>query len=157
MYYAQPPSETISLTLDMHPPLHSFYVYVSNYAPGKTVRMCRLVWAFAGGMCGRYHNLMNWLISSTARCKAWRRSMQKSIYIFFCASVCTCYDPLESFNENSLLAGKHNTVSGGRRARLQFVNKSRYMFYYAYFVRLLVNSENHQTRIKLMFAYLKHS
>ena len=30
-------------------------------------------------------------------------------------------------------------------------------FYYAYCVRVLVNLENRQTRIKLMFAYLKHS
>ena len=34
-------SGTISLTLDMHLHLHS--LYVSIYAPGKTVRMCRLV------------------------------------------------------------------------------------------------------------------
>ena len=50
-------SGTISLTLDMHLHLHS--LYVSIYAPGKTVRMCRLVRAFAGCMCERYHNLMN--------------------------------------------------------------------------------------------------
>ena len=31
--------------------LHSFYVYVSSYAPDKTVRMSRLIWAFAGRMC----------------------------------------------------------------------------------------------------------
>ena len=43
VYYTQPPSGTISLTLDMHLHLHSFYVYVSSYAPGKTVRTCRLV------------------------------------------------------------------------------------------------------------------
>ena len=31
------------------------------------------------------------------------------------------------------------------------------LFYYAYCVCVLVNLENRQTRIKLMFAYLKHS
>ena len=31
------------------------------------------------------------------------------------------------------------------------------LFYYSYCVRVLVNLENRQTRIKLMFAYLKHS
>ena len=31
------------------------------------------------------------------------------------------------------------------------------LFYYAYCVGVLVNLENRQTRIKLKFAYLKHS
>ena len=31
------------------------------------------------------------------------------------------------------------------------------LFYYPYCVRVLVNLENRQTRIKLMFEYLKHS
>ena len=31
------------------------------------------------------------------------------------------------------------------------------LLYYAYCVGVLVNLENRQTRIKLMFAYLKHS
>ena len=28
---------------------------------GKTVRMRRLAWAFAGRLCDKYHNLMSWL------------------------------------------------------------------------------------------------
>ena len=31
------------------------------------------------------------------------------------------------------------------------------VIYYAYCVRVMVNLENHQTRLKLMFAYLEHS
>ena len=33
---------------------------------GETARMRRLVWAFAGRLCGKYHNLMSWLISLNA-------------------------------------------------------------------------------------------
>ena len=94
VYYTQPPSGTLSLTLAMHLHLQSFYVYVSSYASGKTAGVCRLVWAFTGRMFERYHNLMNWLISLTAQCKARCRNLQKSIYIFVCASVRTCDDPL---------------------------------------------------------------
>ena len=69
VFYTQPHSGTISPTIGMHLHLQSFYVYVSSYAPGKTVRVCRLVWAFAGRMFERYHNLMNWLVSLTTMLK----------------------------------------------------------------------------------------
>ena len=31
---------------------------------GETARMRKLAWAFAGRLCGKYHNLMIWLKSS---------------------------------------------------------------------------------------------
>ena len=40
-----------------------------------------------------------------------------------------------------------------RQCQIPFVNKIGYTCC----VRVLVNLENHQTRIKLIFAYLKHS
>ena len=37
------------------------YVYEQD-GSGQTARMRRLVWAFAGRQCDKYHNLMNSLI-----------------------------------------------------------------------------------------------
>ena len=133
MYYTQPPSGTRSLTLDMHLHLHSFYVYVSSYAPGKTVRMCRLVWAFAGRMRERYHNLTNWLVLLTAHAEACKNQfMSWFVRLYLCVMI----------HRINLLARTHNTISWGRRARLISVvfDKKfhrRYtmygeIFYYAY-------------------------
>ena len=65
--------------------------------------------------------------------------MQKSIYIL----VCAC--PVIQFHEDAVLGSS------------VLVFASLDLSYYAYFVRVLVNLENRQTCIKLMFAYLKHS
>ena len=80
--------------------------------------------------------------------------MQKSIYILVCTSVRTNDDPQESFNVLKLLARTRkqfheDAALGSSFDKIQCID----LFYYAYCVRVLVNLENHQTRIKLMFAY----
>ena len=43
-------------------PLSTSILHVcNNEGSGKTARMCRLAWAFAGCLCDMYHNLMSWL------------------------------------------------------------------------------------------------
>ena len=54
-------------------------------------------------------------------------------------------------HRNHLMCLIHNTISWGRRAWPSDI-KCIELFYYAYCVRVLVNLENHRTRIKLMFT-----
>ena len=35
-------------------------MYANSVGSGVTVQMRRLTWAFAGRLCGKYHNLMGW-------------------------------------------------------------------------------------------------
>ena len=35
---------------------------VNSEGSDETVQMHKLTWAFAGRICGKYHNLMSWLI-----------------------------------------------------------------------------------------------
>ena len=44
-------------------PLLPYFMCANSKGSGKTARMRRLTWAFAGQLCGMYHNLMSWLIS----------------------------------------------------------------------------------------------
>ena len=39
-----------------------FFIRANGEGSGETVRMHRLPWAFAGRLCDKYHNLMNWII-----------------------------------------------------------------------------------------------
>ena len=41
--------------------LLSYFMFVNREGSGETVRMRRLAWAVAGGLCDKYHNLMSWL------------------------------------------------------------------------------------------------
>ena len=59
--------------------------------------------------------------------------------------MCSIISPIIQFHED---AAQGSSVS---------VFASLDLFYYAYCVHVLVNLENRHTRIKLMFAYLKHS
>ena len=38
-------------------------MYANSEGSGETARMRRLAWAFAGRICDKYQNLMDWLIS----------------------------------------------------------------------------------------------
>ena len=44
-------------------PLRSlpYFMCANSEGSGKTARMRRLAWAFAGRLCHKYHNLMSWL------------------------------------------------------------------------------------------------
>ena len=55
----------------------------NSEGPDEIARMCRLVWAFAGRLCDKYHNLMSWLIypsSTNARIEAFGRRGQTGEY-----------------------------------------------------------------------------
>ena len=39
-----------------------YFISASSEGSSETARMNRLVWAYAGRLCGKYHNLMDWLI-----------------------------------------------------------------------------------------------
>ena len=41
-----------------------YLVCANSKGSGKTARMRRLAWAFAGRLCDKYHNRMSWLICS---------------------------------------------------------------------------------------------
>ena len=41
--------------------LFVYFMCVKSECSGKTARMHRLAWAFAGHLCDKYHNLMSWL------------------------------------------------------------------------------------------------
>ena len=38
-----------------------YFMCANSEVSGETARMRRLAWAFAGRLCGKYHNLMSWL------------------------------------------------------------------------------------------------
>ena len=38
-----------------------YFMCANSEGSGETARMRRLVWAFAGHLCDKYHNLMSWL------------------------------------------------------------------------------------------------
>ena len=59
--------------------------------------------------------------------------------------MCSIFCPIIQFHED---AAQGSSVS---------VFASLDLFYYAYRVHVLVNVEKRQTRIKLIFSYLKHS
>ena len=48
---------------------------------GKIVRMCRLAWAFPGGICDKYHNLMSWLIYDAVLNKFYYYKMYSSVIL----------------------------------------------------------------------------
>ena len=39
-----------------------WFLFANSDGSGETARMRRLAWAFAGRLCDKYHNLINWLI-----------------------------------------------------------------------------------------------
>ena len=39
-----------------------YFMRANSEGSGKTARMRRLAWAFAGRLADKYHNLMSWLI-----------------------------------------------------------------------------------------------
>ena len=106
-------SGTMSLTLDTHLHLHS--LYVSIYAPGKIVRMCRLVWAFAGCMCERRGTIISWT-GSFHRQPNVKHDAEESINHFSSWFVRLCVRVM--IHRNHLMCKTHNTISWGRRARL---------------------------------------
>ena len=78
--------------------------------------------------------------------------MHTPIYILVCASVRSCDDQLESFNVFNLLAPLYSFMRTPRYLICVGLRQFRLIL-----LRVLVNLENRQTRIKLMFAYLKHN
>ena len=38
-----------------------YFMCANSEGSDESARMCRLAWAFAGRLCGKYHNLMTWL------------------------------------------------------------------------------------------------
>ena len=40
-----------------------YFMNANSEGSGRTARMRRLAWAFAGGLCDKYHKLMSWLFS----------------------------------------------------------------------------------------------
>ena len=38
-----------------------YFMCANSEGSGETAQMCRLVWAFAGRLCDKYHNLISWL------------------------------------------------------------------------------------------------
>ena len=59
--HAQPSSGARCLIFGWTILLLPYFMCLNGNGSGKTTQMHRLVWAFAGRLCDKYHNLMSWL------------------------------------------------------------------------------------------------
>ena len=62
--HAQPSSGARCLSFGRTLRLLPYFMCANSEGSGETAQMRKLAWAFAGRLCYKYHNLMNWLILS---------------------------------------------------------------------------------------------